>query len=53
MFYVEVKRPVDLKEENHKLYAKISKEYGIKYGIHLVKEGLINGEKGAARFREY
>ena len=53
MFYVRIDRPINLKGDNQVLYSKINQKYGIKYGIHLVKDGFICGKTGDARYRDY
>lgn len=53
MFYAEIKRPIYLKGEQQELYAKINKEFGVKYGIYLIKEGTIETEKGKAQYWDY
>ena len=53
MFYVNVDRPVHLRGEQQKLYKDANKNFGIKFGIYLVKSGYIEAENGDVRYRDY
>ena len=53
MLYVNIKKPVCLKGEQHELYAEINEKFGVKYGIHLIKNGRIQGEKGSVHYWHY
>ena len=53
MFYVEIKRPIYLKGVEQELGEVIKREYGVKPGIHLVKNGKVQGSKGEAPYWEY
>ena len=53
MFYVEIKRPIHLKGDQQKLSAEIEQKFGVKPGIHLVENGVIEGEKGKAQYWNY
>lgn len=53
MFYAEIKKPICLKGEQHELYAEINEKFGVKYGIHLIKNGRIKGEKGEVHYWSY
>lgn len=53
MFYVKIEQPIYLKGEQQELYTDINKRFGIKPGNHLVKDGMINGDKGAADYWDY
>lgn len=52
MFFVKIKNPVHLgllqTQYNH-----IHKEYGIDAGVHLVKNGHIQGRRGSVRYWDY
>ena len=53
MFYVRVNRPADLKGEELELYRKVNKEFGVKFGIYLVRDGYIEAEKGDVRYMDF
>ena len=53
MFYAEIKKPVCLKREQHEPYADIHQKFGVNYGVHLIKNGRIKGEKGEAHYWHY
>ena len=53
MFYVEVKRPIYLNGKQQEDFYKIKQKFGVEPGIHLVKNGKVQGTKGEAPYWEY
>lgn len=53
MFYIEIKRPIYRKGEEQELGYEIEQKFGVKPGIHLVKNGKVRGSKGEAPYWEY
>ena len=53
MIYVEIKQPIYLKGVEQELGYEIKQKYGVKPGIHLVRDGKVKGSKGEAPYWEY
>lgn len=53
MFYVEIKRPIYLNGKQQEEVYEIKQKYGVKPGIHLVKDGKVKGNKGEAPYWKY
>lgn len=53
MFFVEIKKPIQLQGRRHSLCIEIEQKFGIRPGIHLLKGGVIQGTKGEASYWDF